>query len=181
MKTIHFSLLIFSISIIMGGCKKDKMDYADESIVIDNIPAISIYKTKADYFQYIYVGIDSNENITMSPSYNSNDPRISIDSHGKVTYNRRWKLKSGYIVCKEMRFDDMAFTNITFQELIDYSDNNDPSIPDSWFQTRIIDKDPFEEYYGLSGLSQQTQEFTLGQINKMIEDGTLETVFTKIK
>lgn len=181
MKTLKLLLTIFSIPIFFVSCTKDELAYADESIVIDNVPAISIYKTKSDYFNYIYVGIDSIENITMSPSYNSNDPRISIDSYGKVTYNQRWKLKSGYIVCKEMHFRDMAFTNITFQELIEFTDKHGPDIPVSWFKSRIIDKDPFIEYYWLGGLFNPRREFTLGQINKMIENGTLETVFTRFK
>lgn len=174
-------MAVFVIPLIIVSCNKDELDYADESIVVDNVPAVSIYKTNGDYFNYIYVGIDSIENITMYPAYNSSDPRISIDSHGSVTYNQRWKLKSGYTVCKEMRFDDMAFTNITFHELIEYTDKNGSSVPVSWFKSRIIDKNPFIEYYWLGGLNHQTQEFTLGQINKMIENGTLETVFTKIK
>jgi hypothetical protein len=181
MKTITFLLTIFAIPIFFISCTKDELNYADESIVIDNVPAISIYKTKGNYFDYLYVGIDSVENITMSPSYNSNDPRISIDSHGKVMYNQRWKLKSGYIVCKEMRYNDMAFTNITFQELIEYTNKNGADIPVAWFKSHIIDKDPFTEYYWLGGLDHPRKEFTLGQINKMIETGTLETIFTKIK
>jgi hypothetical protein len=181
MKTITFLLAVFTISIIFVSCNKDELDYTDESIIVNSEPSISIYKTKGEYFNYIYVGIDSVENITMSPSYNSNDPCIRIDSHGKVTYNQRWKLKSGYTVCKEMRFNDMAFTNITFQEVIEYTDKNGPDIPDAWFKSRIIDKDPFTEYYWLGGLNKPIKEFTLGQINDMIEKGTIETVFTKIK
>lgn len=181
MKTISFLLAVFVIPIIFVSCNKDELDYADESIIINSEPDISIYKTNGDYFQFVYIGIDSIENITMSPAYTAISPFINIDKNGNVIYTQRWKLKTGYIVCKEMRYKDMAFTNITFQELIEYTNNNGGDIPDNWFKTRIIDKNPFTEYYWFDGLNHQTQEFTLGQINKMIETGTIETVFKKIK
>ena len=181
MMTMTFLLAVFAILIIFVDCNKDELYYSDESIIVNSEPSISIYKTNGDYFHYVYVGIDSIDNITMSPAYTSNSPFINIDKNGNITYTQRWKLKSGYIVCKEMEYNNMAFTNITFQELIEYTDKNGGDIPANWFKSRIIDKEPFTEYYWLGGLNHQTQEFTLGQINKMIENGTIETVFTKIK
>lgn len=182
MKTISFLLSFMSIPFIFLSCKNDDISFANENTIVSNQPEISIYKTKNDYFNYLYVGVDSVNNITMIPSYSSTDSRISVDNKGKVTYTQRWRLKSGYIVCKEMSYGNMAFTNITFQELIEYSDSNGGKSPESnWFQSRIIDKNPFTEYYWLKGLNEPYKEFTLGQINEMILSGTIETVFKKIK
>ena len=46
MKTISFLLAVFVIPIIFVSCNKDELDYADESIIINSEPDISIYKTK---------------------------------------------------------------------------------------------------------------------------------------
>jgi hypothetical protein len=181
MKTISFILTFLSLPFIFLSCKNDDLGFANENTVIDNQPSISIYKTKNNYFDYVHVGVDSVGNITMTPSYTSTDSRIIVNNKGKVTYTQRWRLKSGYIVSKEMSYDKIAFTNITFQELVKHTDSVGGDIPKSWFQARIIDSNPFVEYYLLSGLNKTNQEFTLGQINKMIENGTIETVFKKIK
>ncbi|GAB1415027.1 hypothetical protein MASR2M117_04330 [Paludibacter sp.] len=184
MKTRIFILTFLSFFIIFLSCNNDELNFADENIVIDNLPAISVYKTKKNYFDYVYVGIDSVDNLTMIPAHTSTDSRIFVDAKGKVTYTLRWRLKSGYIVCKEMHYKDMAFTNITFQELIDVTDSNGGKSPESsWFKSRIIDRDPFTEYYwsGTLTYGSSYKEFTLGQINDMLENGTIETVLKKIK
>lgn len=181
MKTISIILTFLSLPFIFLGCKNDELDFANENIVIDNQPSISVYKTKNNYFDYVYIGVDSIGNITMTPSYSSTDSRFIVNDKGKVTYTQRWRLKSGYIVCKEMNYDKMAFTNITFQELVEHTDSIGFDAPISWFQSRIIDRDPFTEYYWLGGLNKPNQDFTLGQINNMIENGTIETLFKKIK
>lgn len=180
MKTISFLLGVFAIPIIFVSCNKDEIDYADESIIVNSEPSISIYKTKNDYRNFIAVIIDSFDNVVAYPVYNLNSPSISIDSKGIVKYKNRWFLKSGYIVEKEISYDKV-FTNITFQEQVDFIKSSGNVITGDWYRPRIIDKQPFKEYYWLNGLNHQTQEFTLGQINKMIENGTIESVFTKIK
>ena len=174
--TIFFLITFF----LFSNCNKNKIEFADENIKVNNEPpGLAIYKTNSDYFDYVTILLDSNNNIVMTPAYNSNDTRITFDENGKVIYKLRWRLKSGYIVCKEMSFERI-FTNITFQELIEYVDENGNDIPDIWFEQRIIDKNPFIEFYYLQG-EFPAQEFTLGDINKMIEEETLETIFTKIK
>ncbi|GAB1415026.1 hypothetical protein MASR2M117_04320 [Paludibacter sp.] len=140
---------------------------------------MAIYKTNSDYFKYIYVGIDSSENITSMPIYHSNSPFIITDKKGNVTYTQRWKLKQGFIASKEMSYS-IAFTNITFKELVEYVDKNGGDIPGSWFKSRIIDNNPFKNYYYTNG-EYYSKGLTLGEINDMIENGTLEIVFKKVK
>jgi hypothetical protein len=180
MKTISFLLAVFAISIIFVSCNKDELDYADESIIVNSEPSISIYKTKQNYRNFIAVSIDSVDNVVIYPVYDINSLSISIDRNGVVKYKNRWFLKSGYIVEKEISYENV-FTNVTFQEQVDYIKSTGNEITGDWYRPRIIDKQPFTEYYWLGGLGHPIKEFTLGQINKMIETGTIETVFTKIK
>ncbi|MEI7501254.1 MAG: hypothetical protein WCK84_12515 [Bacteroidota bacterium] len=180
MKGKSLILAVLIIAIILACCKKEKTEPNNQNIVLTTeTPGFSIYKTKADYFNCVFVGIDSNENITMTPAYNSNSPFILKDENGNIFYTQRWKLNQGYIVSKEMSFP-IAFTSITFQELVEYTDKNGGDIPISWFNSRIVDKNPFTEFYYTKNLN-PPREITLGEINKMIEDGTLETVFTRIR
>ncbi len=181
MKKYFLTISLLSIVLLFTNCKKEKIEFADENIIVNNEPSLSVYKTNGDYFNYVTIKQDSFGNITQSPSYCSkNDPRITYQN-GNKGYTYRWKLKSGYIVDCEWKHDKI-FTDITITEFIKYADNhNICAMPDSILIKRIIDTNPFKEYYWLGGLNEELQEFTLGEINEMIENGTLETVFTKIK
>jgi len=181
MKNYLLTISLLSIVLLLTNCKKEKIEYADENIIVNNEPSLSVYKTNGDYFNYISIGIDSVENVTQSPAYcNKNDPRITYQN-GRKGYIFRWRLKSGYIVDCEWKYNKV-FTSITITEFIKYADNhNICAMPDSILIKRIIDTTPFKEYYWLEGLNGEYQEFTLGDINEMIEKGTLETVFKKIK
>jgi len=182
MKKYFLTISFLSIVFLLTNCEKENPEFADESIIIDNMPSISVYRTNNVYFNYVVIKLDSLGNITQSPAYCSkNDPRVTY-KNGNHGYKHRWKLKSGYIVDCEFKHDKI-FTDITIKEFIEYSDkNNICAMPDSILKQRIIDTDPFQEYYWYGGLfGEEYQEFTLGEINEMIENGTLETVFTKIK
>ncbi len=175
MKKYILTIVYFIMVLLFSNCNKEEIEYADENIVISRQPTgFSVYKTNKDYFNYIAIGFDGNI-VTMYPDYDLNSPRITIEEDGSITYNLRWRLKSGYIVGKGINID-RVFTDITFQELIEQDD-----ISSSWFKQRIIDEEPFTEYYWLGGLNLPNKEFTLGEINEMCEDGTLETVFVKLK
>ncbi len=178
---IYFLIISFlSIVLFFLNCEKNEIEFADENITIGTqSPGFSIYKTKEDYFEYINVGIDSLGNITSYPVYNKNSINIVDIGNTKYKYTQRWRLKSGYIVDKEIGCNN-AFTNVTFSEQINYIESNSCDITSDWYQTRIIDKNPFLSYYYTIG-DTIPRLFTLGEINEMIENGTLETVFTKIK
>ena len=180
MKPLKLLIAVLVIPIIFCSCKKESLDIDNENIILRlDPPGVAIYKSNGDYFKYVYVGIDSSKNITNTPAYNSNSPFIVTDNSGNVTYTQRWKLKHGFIASKEMTYS-IAFTNVTFQEQVEYVDKNGGDIPVSWFNSRIIDKNPFTDYY-YSKAGYPAKEITLGELNKMIENGSLETVFTKIK
>lgn len=180
MKKYFLTISLLSIVLLFTNCKKEKIEFADENIIVNNEPSLSVYKTNNDYFNYINVSIDTLGNVTSYPVYHKNSIHIVTGEGGKYKYTQRWQLQSGYIVDKEIEYND-AFTDVTFSEQIEYVENNSSDITGNWYQERIIDTNPFKEYYWLGGLNEELQEFTLGEINEMIEDGTLETVFIKIK
>jgi len=164
-----------------ASCQKDEMEFADESIEISSIPGISIYKTNSNYFDNISVQITTEGKMNKIPAYTLNNPRINVDKNGTVQMNFRWRLRSGYIVDREAYLND-AFTNITVQEYVDWNTSHGVSSwPNSSIEPRIIDKDPFTEFYFHDGINKTPRTFTLGEINDMIKNGTLETVFTKLK
>jgi len=167
--TTFVLLLLFTVA----SCQKDKMEYADESIEVSSWPAISIYKTKSDYINYVGVQITDDGKLNAKPSYDKNDPRISFDSKGNAKQNFRWRLKSGYILDNNVSLRE-AFTNITIREYVDW--NTEHSVagwPDSLIWPRIIDTDPFTEFYLHDGIGKDVKIFTIGEINDMIKNGTL--------
>jgi hypothetical protein len=181
-KILKLCPVVLLFLILGASCQKDEFEYADESIEIYNSPGIAVYKTRSDYINYIAVRIDTLNKISPIPGYTKNDPRVLITKDGKATFSSRWRLKSGYIVTNEM-YINYSFSNISIGEYIDViSDNNGSNIwTGDMIMPRIIDKDPFLSFYYLDGINQPEKKFTLGEINKMIEDETLEAVFNKLK
>ncbi len=184
MKSKIFKLYLVVLLLLFLGvsCQKDDFEYADESIMVySSSPGIAIYKTRGDYFNFVDLNVDSLNNITMVRSYIIGDPRVLIDKNGNMTFSNRWRLKNGYIVATEVWLK-YSFTNITIKEYVDYTTkHNSGAWTDEMLLPRIIDKDPFLTYYYLSGLYQGEKKFTLGELNNMIENGTIEKQFTKLK
>ncbi len=167
---------------IGAACQKDEIEYADESIVISVADiGIAIYKTQNDYFDKISVQYTDDSLINAIPSYTLDDKRVGMDKNGNFILNTRWFLKSGYIVDTESYIHDI-YTNITIKEYVEWNDENKVAgWPGSLIEPRIIDENPFTEFYYLDGKNKPIVKFTLGEINDMIENGTLEAVFTKLK
>lgn len=163
------------------SCQKDKIEFADENIEISSIPSIAIYKTKNDYFENIRVLVLEDGRVNAIPCLTLNDSRIRVDKKGNIKVNNRWRLRNGYIVDKESSINHV-FTDITYQEYVDWNTSNGVNHwPGSSIAPRIIDSDPFIEYYLYYGIGKPDRIFTLGEIYEMIEDGTFKTVFTQLK
>lgn len=174
-------IFLFLFSITGAGCKKDKIEYADESIKISSYPGITIYKTDRDYIDYVDVQVTDDGRLNAIPAYTKDDPRIYVDAKGNARQNFRFRLKSGYILDNNSSLKDV-FTNISFREYVDYNTNHGiAGWPDSLIIPRIIDKNPFTEFYYLNGINKTPKTFTIGEINEMIEADSLKTVFTKLK
>ncbi len=180
MKKFLLSILLLATVILLSNCNKNETDYYNESKIVNNFPDLSVYKTSGDYIDFLHIRVDSNDVVTMFPAYAANSTRINIDKDGKAHQNFRFKLKSGYIVSNEGNVN-LTYTDITIQEYFDYVEKNGEDIPASLFKQRIIDRDPYTEYYNLNGLNAEYKEFTLEEINKLAENNKLETIFTKLK
>lgn len=191
-KILKFSTVILLFAFIGASCQKDEIEYADENMIIkigSADPGWSIYKTKGDYFNYISFQLLDDGRLNATPAFTLKsledpfgEPSLKRDKNGKIVPNFRWHLTGGYIIDHGTYIRNRVFANITFQEFVDYTDkNNTGSWPDELLEPRIIDKDPFEEFYYLSRYGRSSITITVGEINKMIEEGTLETVFEKLK
>ena len=91
-KILKLNTLVLLLLFIGAGCQKDEIEYADESIEIASHPWITIYKTKGNYIDYVDIQITEEGKMNAVPSYNLEDPRISIDAKGNVKQNFRWRL-----------------------------------------------------------------------------------------
>jgi hypothetical protein len=181
LKILKLCPVVLLFLFLGAGCQKDDFEYADENIEIYSSPGLAIYKTRGDYFNLVDLKLDSLNNTTMVRSYITGDPRVLIDKDGNMTFNNRWRLKSGYIVAKEVWLE-YSFTNITLKEYVDYTTkHNSGAWTVEMLLPRIIDRDPFLTYYYFNGLYQGEKKFTLGELNEMIENGTIEEQFTKLK
>ena len=179
LKILKFSTLIFLLLFLGGSCQKDDLEYADESIVISTYPGIAIYKTKKDYSKYLAVCLDNTGNLSCTPLF-GNDPNIvHKNSKDEFVLNNRLFLSSDYIL--EDIYTDYAFTDITIAEMVEKFTNFGANYwsPEK-YENRIIDRDPFLEFYYLDATG-QPESYTIGEINEMIESGTFKTVFKKLK
>lgn len=192
-------LIILSLGIILFACNKNNAPEIPEeepniysephpidendTIVFSNYVGFSVYKTKADYFYYISLRKLPDGQLNAVPAITSlNDPGLRIDDSGEIVRISRWKLKSGYIVDYSASFINAAFTNITFEEYANYSAANGVAgMPDELLNPRIIDTDPYIEFYHIGCLDCNKMYFTLGQINQMLENGTIDEIFDKLK
>lgn len=180
-KILKFTTVVLLFLFTWGSCQKDEIEYADESIEVSSIPGISIYKTSDNYFNNISVQITQEGNLNKIPAFTLSDPRIRVDNDGTVHMNFRWRLRSGYIVDREAYVNDV-FTDISVQEYVDWNTKNKVAgWPNNLIEPRVIDKNPFTEFYFLDGINKHESIFSLGEINNMIENNTLETIFTKLK
>lgn len=182
MKSTIFRLspVVLLFLFLGASCQKDEIEYADESISISSWPAISVYKTKGDYFNNITVGLNDKKGISSYPDYNEKSDNVFVNEKGEYNFKYKWLLKSGYIVVQGGDFN-CAVTDISLTEYINFNEPFKTNWDTVMLAARIIDKNPFTEFYFLNGVNKTPKTYSLGEINKMIENDTLETVFTKLK
>jgi len=169
LKEINLRIVLFSLlSFFLLSC--DKEDYIG--------PKVKIYKTKGDYFNKVNTW--GNDNGPIGLDYGS---RIIINN-GDTIYAWRWKLADGYVMAGESSSSDY-FTDMTFAEIVAYKDKYPDSLEfprDSFFK-RVIDKDPYTEYYIAKEYStfEMPDSNDVEPINELIRKGELENYFKRLK
>ena len=179
-KILKLSTVFLLLLLLGANCQKDEMEYADESITVSSWPALSVYKTQIEYFNRIVVGINDKNKINSYPDYNTKSDNVIINKKGEYSYKYKWLLNSGYVVVQGGDFNS-AVTDVTLTEYINFNEPFKTNWDTAMLAARIIDEDPFTEVYVYDGVNKTPKTFTLGEINEMVEKGTLETVFTKLK
>lgn len=162
-----------------AGCQKDEFEYADEDIILSSNPGFFVFKTKNNYKDKIWVQITPEGLLNAIPTLTGDTPNIKIDKEGNVSRTNLYLLKSGYIVGPAHQW--AAYTDITLTEYLQYNrKNNINHWSDELLWPRIVDKDPYLELYGVGCLN-CNKKYSLGEINEMLEDNTIEKHFTKLK
>lgn len=143
-----------------------------------------VYKTKGDYFNFANTWVSSNSGPTV---LNIGDSVRVSTLNGDTVYALRWNLHNGYILGMEISDNDY-FTDVTFKEIIKYNEiNNCECFSNKELWDRIIDKDPFIEFYylddddGFFDNYHRDMEYFIDTINKIIDKKMLEDIFTRIK
>jgi hypothetical protein len=151
--------------VMIGACcheKKSQQFTADTQKVIG--PRIIIYKTRADYFLNVPVGLSADKK-TISSYPASTD----IYTNGKLAVPT--KLENGFLLDNRGISPDVAFINLTYEQYAAL-----PSTPAlNELQDMIIDRDPITNMYdcGKRNSFQNISE----DINKLI----LKNDFSKFK
>lgn len=187
MKTKSYIIVIL-ISLIALCCER-------ETKVVR--PNYGIYKTNSEYFLFLPAWVNDEGIVIGKPYYTPNDRRILI-SETDTLYSSRVELIDSYYLSAEVQ-PNYPFTNITFKEFYRRQDSNN-RITTEEFQSRIINDNPFSEYYEVSpyevlkycdqfhndGYSSSEATYKsfqkyASELNTIIQEGQLDQLFTKIK
>jgi len=182
LRNIILALLIASIS----ACDLLNINPIEE-------PGYSIYKTQSDYFDYYNTAVNKKGEVD-SYRYIDFNSKVFV-SGGDTIFSRRVRLADGYVLSNEISIKD-CFTDITFPEYIGLLSSN--SNMNEKIQERIIDVEPFVEFYAISigdaekYLEQFIDTLPLGEathealkkrakeINEIIANGDLKDHFRRI-
>jgi len=149
-------------------------------------PPFSLYKTRADYFEYYNVDLDKHGLPKGNRAYSIDDSRIRIIDNDTV-YTFRVRLDNDYVLCGESTVNSQ-FTDIRIPEMVKLSSEG-KYFSDTELKDRIIDPDPFTEFYSVpstyiyeaSGTISEALLMKAIEINEIIKEGKLEDHFTKLK
>ena len=173
MKRLSFIFLIL-ITFAFTGC--------DKSEVLG--PTLALYKTKADYFEFANTWGRTNG----PTSFDLSDSRINVVD-GDTIYTRRYKMEKGYILGIEISSDEY-FTDLTFKEIVAYNEEQKRIHGTSTYNfhidsllERIIDKDPFTEFYSDDSrhFESQLNKENINLINELILSDKVDSIFIKLK
>lgn len=164
-------ILVFYLftGLFFYGCDKEPVDpwYPNTGF--------SIFKTKIDYSDKLFIALDDGKTFYV-PSYYG----LYLKDGDSIFFRDRVKLINGYILDRTSGFDAVA-TDYTINEYynLEYVQKTLPSKKE--LQNRIIDFDPFLEYYQDIRDSIWFQPSDTAFINEIIRTNQIEKYFKKIK
>jgi len=165
MSKVFFCLVILSFSACCSR-KIDTVDKNSDSTVVKALPSIIIYKTKANYSNYVPVGLSSDKKEIISYPH----PKDVITDNG---FRLPTELKNGYWMDQIGVGINSAYLKISIAE---YSNLKEP-LSLAKMKKMIIDIDPFIEMWncGIKG------SLTAEELNLKIMSGNLDSSFSKIR
>jgi hypothetical protein len=139
-----------------------------------------VYKTKADYFNYVNVWGD---NISAPSTLTLKDTdRIAVVGNDTI-YKLRWRLEDNYVMDLVVHQSD-GFTDMTFAEIVSYNEKHpeEGGYPLYDIFKRVIDKNPFLEFYrDENHVFFKGDSADISKVNQLIRDGEMEKYFKRIK
>jgi len=163
---------LFAVFLFSTGCDKwfgTEKDYQ----------GIRVYKTRADYFNNITVGMKKEEDRIYRTS----------DAIEKVIYTKsdtipknRIRLVEGYVWSGEGYFEDDVFLSMTFKDQIKWQNKYGLiTMPVDTARKYILDREPYIEYYEVKDNQMFFNKEDTVELNRIILESRLEEYFTKIK
>ena len=134
---------------------------------------IVIYKTKADYSEYVNLWGKPQEH---PHDFSSGD--LIFDNNDTI-YRYRWELEQGYIAEGSEIWHTDYFTNITIKEIYRYNG----VFPSDSLKARIIDKNPFVEFYvdDKDSFCRIPKVEVIDKLNEVIRNGEMEKYLNRLK
>ena len=129
----------FALLLFLASCSASKMN---TETISDQAP-VTVYRTSADYFHNVPVGLNENGDRIISYPLPSD-----LFIGGELALPVR--LKKGYLLDRRGLQTNSAFTSYTYEE---YSRMESPPTLQELFD-HIVDKDPFEAMYRCGNRSQ---------------------------
>lgn len=166
-------LLTFLAFGLLTNCDKteERDDYGELHMIV--------YKTKADYFNYVHTWGD---NISAPSTLTLKDTEQIAVVEKDTVYQLRWRLEDNYVMEIAIHQDD-SFTDMTYAEIVAYNENHPEEFhyPLPEIFKRVIDKDPFLEFYrDENHVFFKGDSADISKVNQLIRDGELEKYFKKI-
>jgi hypothetical protein len=172
-KSKNLFLLIFIAFISFNNCSDSTTRISDPTI------KTNVYKTKKDYFNYVNTWGKNNAPSSLNLADSDQIAVVGIDT----VYKLRWRLEDNYVMGLAIGDEDF-FTDMTFAEIVAYNETYPEKLnyPIDEIFKRVIDKDPFLEFYIDEGnVFYKRDSSDIAQINQLIKDGELEKYFKRIK
>jgi hypothetical protein len=161
-------LFLIALLISVWSCNQEDDDSGSSYM-------IRIYKTNGDYFNKINIWANFNHSIQLDTSI-----FLSIQG-GDTVCHPRWRLEQGYVAASAESSPLDWYTDVTFSEILSYNKQTNKPFPLDSLLKRVIDKDPFIEYYADSKKLFGRMPKQIEEINEIIRNGELEKYFKRVK